>query len=318
MAKLLLLFTCLLSVASGGTLPFLRSRSYCQDLSNGDCQMRNEAPLAGHRRQLLVDSTGVLNILVLPIIWTDLPADRTLATTEQLDELWNGVGDGENFPSGSIANWTNVNSHGSLTLKATVAPWVTVDNTEIYYAGGNSGRPNNPNGIHVYDAINYALGQLQSQGFDFSPFDQNGDGILDAVSVMHSGYAAEMRENDCSNGRGFLDRIQSHFSVGPEEGGWSGPNGLRLGPYTIASALMGYCGTEMARLGIAVHEFIHLFGFPELYDVKVASEGSASSVGGVGGFDVMYVSKNQLKFVIDGFAFASQPIRTYLPSLLPS
>ena len=251
-------------------------------------------------RQLQRTAVGSFNVLVLPISWSDRPDDRTLPTIEQLEELWNGVGDGENYPSGSISNWTNVNSHGNFILNATIAPfWVTVDNTEVFYANGNSGRPGGDtnatqdgNATNVYDAINYALEQLENEGFDFSPFDQDNDGVLDAVAVLHSGYAAELYEDDCSNGRGYLDRIHSHQGYAPEDSGWSGPNGVQLGRYIISSTFIGTCNAKLARLGTTVHEFIHLFGFPELYDVEKVFESTTGSVGGVGGFDPMYVRRH--------------------------
>jgi len=124
----------------------------------------------GETRQLQRTAVGNFNVLVLPISWSDRPDDRTLPTIEQLEELWNGVGDGENYPSGSISNWTNVNSYGNFILNATVAPfWVTVDNTEIFYADGNSGKPNSDtnatdgNATNVYDAINYAVTKATPQ-----------------------------------------------------------------------------------------------------------------------------------------------------------
>jgi M6 family metalloprotease-like protein len=249
---------------------------------------------ASHRKLVVEGASGTLNILVLPISWADRPEDRTLPTTDELNELWNGVGVGDNYPSGSIANWTYTNSHGSLTLSVTIAPWITSDNTEVFYADGNSGRPAftddvNGTSTNVYDAIEDALGALESQGFDFSPFDQDNDGVLDAVAVLHSGYSAEQAEIDCY-GRAPSDRIQSHRASAPASStGWSGPGGLRLGSYTIASTYIGVCNAKLARLGVIVHEMIHLFNFPELYDVAQAFEGSSTNVGGVGGFDVMYV-----------------------------
>ena len=283
-----------------------------QDLNyNGDEQ---------HEESRLLQRTavGTLNVLVLPISWSDRPDDRTLPTIEQLDELWNGVGEGENYPSGSISNWTNVNSYGNFVLNAIIAPyWIEADNTEIYYANGNSGKPkDDANATQVHDAINYALEQLENEGFDFSPFDQDNDGVLDAVAVLHSGYSAEVGLDDCSNGRGYLDRIHSRQGSAPEDSGWSGPNGVRLGLYTISSTFIGACNAKLARLGTTVHEFIHLFGFPELYDVEQAFESSTGNVGGVGGFDPMYVGFQQFWAVVCLVSLSNSPVHFMRRSLI--
>lgn len=291
--KSLCFVTCLLSIArtSGEYTPRVLSQYHCQDISDSECALRDaEFEEQVQDRRQLAESTGTLNLLVLPISWRDRPSGRTLPSTAQLNELWRGEGSSDINPVGSISNWVEVNSHGTLTLNPIVAPWITADNTEVYYADGRAGRPQNPNGIHIYEAIEYALQQLQNQGFDFSPFDQDNNGVLDAVAVIHSGYAAEQGGQDCDNNRGFTDRIQSHYSNAPEQSsGWTGPGGVRLGSYTIQSAYRNLCNANLNVMGIMVHEFIHFFGFPELYDIEKVFSGSYTFVGGLGGYDPMYV-----------------------------
>lgn len=273
----------------GAYIPRALTRAHCAFMSDEECEIRdrNFADQI-HKRRLMVNSIGTLNLLVIPLAWSDNPSSKTLPNIATLDELWNGVGISENIPSGSIANYTFVNSHGKLTLSATVVDWITADNSEVYYAAGRSGRPNGkePGTVQLDDAIYYALEQLQNSGFDFTPFDQDFDGFLDAVAILHSGYAAEMPGADCYTGRESPDRIHSHYS-NAEEGGWVGTGGVRLGSYTFASAFMGVCNANAARIGTITHEFIHLFGMPEMYDVAGPLSDTGCCVGGLGGYDVM-------------------------------
>lgn len=272
-------------------LPVTSTVDPCNGLSDDECERLLEQTTTnrqGQERNLLVDSKGTLNILVIPIKWSDTPADRTLPSVDALDELWNGVGVSDNIPSGSIANYTNANSHGNLKLSATVVDWIEADNTELYYAAGRSGIPNGnmPGTVQFEDVIVHALEQLDASGFDFMPFDQDNDVVIDAVAILHSGYAAELGAADCSNGRGRLDRIQSHYAKAGTPKHFGG-YGHMLSSYIVASAFIGSCNANMARLGIIMHETIHLFGMPELYDVGGAYSDSGCCVGGIGGYDIM-------------------------------
>lgn len=275
--------------APGQYQPRTLTAEYCEHLSDAECETRdrNFAEQAKKRR-LIVESQGALNVLVIPLKWTDTPASRTLPSVEALDELWNGVGVSDNIPSGSIANYTKVNSHGKLTISATVVDWIEADNSELYYAAGRSGRPNGntPGTVQFEQAIFYALEQLEATGFEFMPFDLDNDVVIDAVAILHSGYAAELGEVDCSNGRGKLDRIQSHYAVAGEPRFFGG-YGHMVGSYVVASAFNGACDSDMARIGIIQHETIHLFGIPDLYDTAGPYSDSGCCVGGLGGFDIM-------------------------------
>jgi M6 family metalloprotease-like protein len=47
----------------------------------------------------------------------------------------------------------------------------------------------------------------------------------------------------------------------------------------IASALWGLSGTEMARIGVYVHEIAHGFGLTDLYDADDSITGPGSGLG---------------------------------------
>lgn len=241
------------------------------------------------RRNLLRTTTGILNVIVIPIEWTDNPSTRELPTRELLEEMWNGEGVSEDFPSGSIKNWTSANSYGQLELTATVVDWIKADNTELFYADGRAGRPNGQaeGTPQIEDLIAYALDQLLASGFDFSSFDQNDDGRIDSIALMHSGYGADRYGEDCDNGRTFEDRIFSHRSVG-SFGAWSNPEGtVALGSYTVSSVFRGTCNALPARIGMTTHEFVHNFDIPELYDVGGMYTENGRGVGGISGYGVM-------------------------------
>lgn len=158
-------------------------------------------PVSGEqRRQLwrepiapLCDYNGnrtnpcVVKHLVVLVRFAD-HASRDLPTRTSYETLFND----EN--SESVKNFFKVNSHGALILDTHVTDWVQVARTEeyavaneynaatnktTYYYGRNRGQ--------TRQTWKEALEILEGQGFDFSAFDDDGDGYIDALTIVHSG-----------------------------------------------------------------------------------------------------------------------------------
>ena len=90
---------------------------------------------------------------------------------------------------------------------------------------------------------------------DFGPYDNDGNGYVDAFIVVHAGEGGEETGNSGD--------IWSHKWVLPEE---FDADGTKIYAYLTIP--------ENAKLGVAAHELGHLlFGFPDLYDTDYTSEG---------------------------------------------
>ena len=86
---------------------------------------------------------GNIKSLVVMIRFSD-HVGRTLPSVADVDVLFNAVGgDPILAPTGSVKDVYFENSYGQMTLDSFVNPgignWITVSNTEAYYANGNSG-----------------------------------------------------------------------------------------------------------------------------------------------------------------------------------
>jgi M6 family metalloprotease-like protein len=219
-------------------------------------------------------AAGTLPNLVVLIRWSD-HATRPLPTQGNIDVLMNNAGPDANYaPTGSVRDVYLENSYGQLILNSTIAYWVTSNNTESYYANGNSGLTS-----RIHSALIHALNVLDADpNINFSDYDQDGDGQIDAITFLHSGYGAEWGGNDCF-GANYADRIWSHkWGI---SGGWTSSDGVRVTSYHISPAVWGTCGSTIGRIGVIAHETGHFLGLPDLYDTD-SSGGS-----GIGSYGLM-------------------------------
>jgi M6 family metalloprotease-like protein len=93
----------------------------------------------------------------------------------------------------------------------------------------------------THDAIRFALEYLdQNNLVDFSQFDNDNDGFIDAVTFLHSGYGAEWGGTD-QYGAFYTDRIWSHkWGLGAQK--FTSSSGVKVGDYHISPAVWGKSG----------------------------------------------------------------------------
>jgi M6 family metalloprotease-like protein len=147
-----------------------------------------------------------------------------------------------------------------------VLAWATISQPETYYAAGQSGMTTS-----VHQALAEAL-NIVDAAVDFSQFDQNNDGYIDAITFLHSGYGAEWGGTD-ADGAYYTDRIWSHkwalYSL--PGGSWQSAEGVRVYNYHISPSLWSTSGSTIGRIGVIAHETGHFLGLPDLYDTDDSS-----------------------------------------------
>ncbi|HIC37965.1 MAG TPA: M6 family metalloprotease domain-containing protein, partial [Candidatus Marinimicrobia bacterium] len=115
-------------------------------------------------------------------------------------------------------------------------------------------------GTRVRQLVRAMVDSAEAAGFDWSQFDNDGDGDVDGVTLVHSGAGAE--QGDGSN-------IWSHrWSMGSNAVYY---DGVYINDYSINPEIQG---NNIVAIGVLAHEFGHVLGLPDLYDTDYSSAGS--------------------------------------------
>ncbi|MDH3892045.1 MAG: M6 family metalloprotease domain-containing protein [candidate division Zixibacteria bacterium] len=134
--------------------------------------------------------------------------------------------------------------------------WQRAPEDYAYYVNNSNGTgayPNNSQKL-VEDLVD-----LVDPLVDFSNYDNNDDGEVDGLLVIHAGRGAEYG--------GGSDVIWSHK--------WNINNryrdGVNISSYTIQPEFLSVPGDQ--TIGVIAHELGHVFGLPDLYDTDYSSNG---------------------------------------------
>ena len=192
---------------------------------------------------------GTLRVIVVLVDFADQQMTSNAAHFEQLF-FSEGV-----LPNGSVKEYFAEVSHGLIDIAGEVVGPYRLPRTMATYAHGDSGTgPALPNARTM--ALDAAL--AADPHVDFGPYDNDGNGFVDAFIVVHAGRGAEVT--------GSVDDIWSHK--------WVLPNGELQ---TDSKKIFAYLTVpEDSKIGVCCHELGHLlFGWPDLYD----TDGSSSGLG---------------------------------------
>ncbi|KAG7336621.1 M6 family metalloprotease domain containing protein [Nitzschia inconspicua] len=216
------------------------------------------------------------NILVCLMNWSN-HGDRNKLAAADVTALFVGTGrDNPIHPGGSINDYFQAMSQGQFKLNVHVADWVTTTKSEtLYTQDGSQGRTQ-----EIQEAFTPVLHALDDTNIDLSQYDSDGDNEIDMTVFLHSGYDGVYPGNDCQTGVTPLERVASHYRLRASQSTWVSKSGYKLGTYVVAPAYYGNCDLNINGMGVIVHEIIHAFGIPDLYDTA-----DFSSTGFLGGID---------------------------------
>ena len=238
-----------------------------------------------HRAATAKASGGVLYFPMILVQFPDMKyriADSDELVRQAFENLANQAGYSANGGTGSLNDYFSDNAMGQIEFHFDVFGPVTVSQSYAYY-GTKKTAPSGTFYEPVAEAIMEAADILAAeQGDDvFNPYDNDGDGRIDAVFVYYAGY------NEAEGA--------PEETIWPHEwvvGAWDSEyrnkvyGNVRFNSYSCASELRGSSGVRMAGIGTAVHEFGHALGLPDLYDRTYNNNGDGQC-GGVYVFSPM-------------------------------
>lgn len=192
-----------------------------------------------------VSSAGTLKVLVILVDFPDMQGSESKEHYEDL------LFSSNTFSTKSMREYFEEVSSGKLLITGDVFGWYRMPQNLTYYANNNNGTgdtyPRNTRKL-IEDAIIAA-----NTDVNYSDYDNDGDGMVDAIFVVHAGQGAEVTGNK--------NHIWSHrWSISPMV-----LDGVQIKDYTIEP--------EDGRIGVFSHELTHVFGIPDLYDTDKSSMG---------------------------------------------
>ncbi|MBN1350124.1 M6 family metalloprotease domain-containing protein [candidate division KSB1 bacterium] len=159
------------------------------------------------------------------------------------------------WSTGTMRDYYLENSNGQFDLGGQAYGWYQVAKTREYYGNGDYGLSRTP--WFIQDLLFIA-----DPAIDFSRFDNDGDGVVETLIIVHYGQGAESSDDE--------NDIWSHSSrLFPA---YQTDDGVQIKNYIVQPAISSR-GDRMIEIGVFCHEFGHALGLPDLYDIDDTSEG---------------------------------------------
>ncbi len=183
------------------------------------------------------------------------------------------------FGSGGFSHYFIENSYGQLRYRGDVvgmldgrpeinhpeANYIRLDHPVSFYAdnyyGFGSQFPRNTSGVTFH-----ALQKLDEAGFDFAPYADE-EGKIANVIVIFAGQPYD----DSKDSNQHLQQ-SSYALIFSENGPFVSSGGQEINSFASCSELQ-YYQELIATIGICVHEFGHLLGMFDLYDLTYTTSG---------------------------------------------
>ncbi|MEW5994767.1 MAG: M6 family metalloprotease domain-containing protein, partial [Candidatus Zixiibacteriota bacterium] len=203
---------------------------------------------SGHRLPAFVGQFKALAILVE---FSDHPGSVAATFFDSL--IFDSVGN-------TVADFYDEISYGQLDMVTANLPssldWRMAPQTYAYYVNGQNGTGAYPQ--NTQKLVEDLVDQVDPL-VDFSQYDNDGDGWVDVLVVVHSGTGAEYS--------GSNDDIWSHmWAISPRL-----KDGVYISDFTVQPELWASAGDM--TIGVYAHELGHGFGLPDLYDIDNTSNG---------------------------------------------
>jgi M6 family metalloprotease-like protein len=207
--------------------------------------------LKGMALDASVPAIGEINVLVILVEFQDKKHSRS---QPEVAEMFNGN------TTTSVHQFFSQASHGKLNVQFDVAGWYDCSEPLADFSDSK--------GMYLTgNLVRKAVDLAEADGVDFSKYDNNADGVVDAVMVMHAGLGADHR--------GETKYVWPHsWTLSGTVNKAVTYDQVKIDPYVIACEMRYYDGqSKAAGIGTFCHELGHALGLPDLYDGTGKSSG---------------------------------------------
>lgn len=180
------------------------------------------------------------------------------------NDMFNKEGFNYNKHIGSVRDYFMFNSRDLFKPSFSVYGPVTLDNDMSYYGSNNNNGEDEHPAQMVYEAC-----QKLASTIDFSQYDSDNDGYVDNIYIYYAG----MGEHD----GGGENSIWPHSWVLSGESLELTLNGKKIENYGCSSELQR--DSAITGIGVFCHEFAHLLGLLDSYDVDYEINGEGFDLG---------------------------------------
>jgi M6 family metalloprotease-like protein len=172
-------------------------------------------------------------------------------------------------PGPSVRDYYLEVSGGRFQLTGDVHGWVTLSGRQIDYSAGVRGTGPYPQNAQkmTEEAVQAAI----DGGLDLDGYDADGNDVVDALLIIHAGQGWEWASSTCSS-RPDLQSINSHKWVTVKQEFVAGkPDVIDYFTCPELMLVQPSCAPawddSIATIGVYCHEFGHVLGLPDFYDV---------------------------------------------------
>jgi len=249
-------------LGKNGIIPHLRYSSEQVNLLrqyfNEQTRVEKEMGKAGAN---VFPAFGDRKVLVLMVQYPDLNATIPASNFEL---LMNQPG---NAGTGSFRDYYLSGTKNRFRLTGDIYGWFMADSGYKYY-----GKTSSPSyGTATRKLLVGAILDADSAGVDFTKYDSDSDGYVDAVILIHAGQGAE--ESSAPNSGNY---IWSFRSTLPSS---SSPtcDGKKFSAYCMFPEKLYNSGNPViVGIGVIAHEFGHIIDLPDLYSTSYNNSGAGN------------------------------------------
>ncbi len=180
---------------------------------------------------------GEGKIAVFLIDFPDYRNENPVATVEYYDRMYFNGGVSNNWDDISVADFYEQQSYGKLRLSGQVFDWYTAAHERSYYDD------------RKVELVTEVAEYYRAQGVDFSQFDGDNDGVIDAIVYHFAGETTSNRNTPWYPG------LCMHW--GGTIGDMTFKNMIQVDEFAVNTMTYG--------MSTICHELMHTLGMPDLY-----------------------------------------------------